>query len=69
LTFIGRDLGKLSNEQVLVGLQEICPFILHHYGKEIDMVEICKILPQLAQGGREAELEFMVLWNAYVENT
>ena len=68
LTFIGRDLGKLSNEQVLLSLEQICPFILHHYGKEIDMTDICKILPTLAQGGREAEIEFLELWTSYVEN-
>jgi hypothetical protein len=66
LTFIGRNLGKLSNEQVLISLQQICPFILHHYGKEMDMFEICKILPRLAEGSSEAEVEFLRLWDRFI---
>lgn len=68
LTFIGRDLGKLSNENVLESLRQICPFILHHYGKEIDMLEICQILPQLADGEKDAELKYMHLWHLFASH-
>jgi len=67
LSFIGRDLGKLSNTQVVESLRQICPFILHHYGKEADMADICRSLPKLVQGGLEAELEFLQLWTCYAE--
>ena len=65
LTFIGRDLGKLSNENVLESLQQICPFILHHYGRELDMFEICQILPHLAEGAKDAELKYLQLWQKF----
>jgi hypothetical protein len=66
LTFIGRNLGKLSKDQVLASLQQICPFILHHYGKEMDMFEICQILPLLADGSPEAELKYLQLWDQFI---
>jgi len=65
LTFIGRDLGKFSDENVLESLQQICPFILHHYGGEIDMLEICQILPQLAEGAKDSELKYLQLWQKF----
>ncbi len=68
LTFIGRDLGKLSGEQVSENLHQICPFILHHYGKEKDMHEICQILPQLEEGGADAEVNYLKLWHKFVNS-
>ena len=65
LTLIGRNLGKLSDEQVLESLQQICSFILSHYGNEIDMTEICQILPSLSAGSHDAELKFLRLWDEF----
>lgn len=68
LIFIGRDLKKLTSSEVKTILQQICAFILHHYGKEADMIEICKFLPNLPDGGPELETAYLMEWAKYVRN-
>lgn len=66
LTLAGQRLGQLSAEAAASNLAMLGPTIMHRYGHEADLAELCATLPALARGGAEAETQFLVNWRAYV---
>lgn len=65
LTLAGRRLGVLSGEAAQLNLARLCPVIAERYGAEVDLAELCALMPALAAGGDAPEAEFLALWQVY----
>lgn len=65
LAIAAHRLGLFTTKQCYAVLERVSPVIGYHYRSELDMVEICALMPRLASGDSEAISEFLALWDVF----
>lgn len=67
LSMAGREVGKLTQQQVQSCIAGIVPAVLAHYRQEADMAEMCALLPDLLAAKPLAEARFLDSWRAFAQ--
>jgi len=62
LAIAARRLGRLSEAECRMVMKSLCPLVAQRYGGEADMAEFSALMPAMAEGGLDAEREFLDLW-------
>ena len=65
LAIAAQRLCQLTTMQCYGILNRVSPFISYHYGSELDLKEICALMPRLAKGDPDAISAFLALWHVY----
>lgn len=65
LAIAGRRLGHLSAEQCGLMFANWGTFVHQRHSADVNVAELCALLPSLAGGERNAEARFVRLWNEY----
>lgn len=65
LAISGNNIGKLSNDQCGLVLNNVIPLILYHFGSQQDLTEILSLLPSLQNNSDLDKANFLKSWHDY----